>query len=235
MKKQLIFPVFATLFALSLLSACGNNAENSVPTSQTGTGTSKSGDTDNKNTATQATVTSNMLDAFKGETTASAKYAAYSKKAMEEGYPQIAMLFRATSAAENIHANNHKAVLEDLGVAIPVVTPEFTVKTTQENLQDALAGESYEISTMYPEFMANAKSAGTQMALISLNYAYRTEQKHKAYYEKAIAALQNNQVNTMSMSYYVCPTCGNTFDGVLPKRCEISMTSSSKFIEISKV
>jgi len=177
----------------------------------------------------------NMQDAFKGETTASAKYAAYSKKAEAEGFHEIALLFNAASKSEKIHANNHKAVLLEGGQTVPVITPEFTVKLTKENLKDAIAGEGYEISTMYPEFITNANTAGNQFALVSLNYAYKTEQKHKPFYEKALAALESNNVKSLPTVYYVCPTCGNTYDTTAPKRCGISMTSSEKFIKITNL
>lgn len=174
-----------------------------------------------------------MQEAFKGETTASAKYAAYSKKAEAEGYPEIAMLFKAASTSEKTHANNHRAVLEDAGQVVPVITPTFTVKSTAENLKDAITGENYEVTTMYPAFLKNANTAGNQLSLVSLNYAYKTEQKHKVYYEKALAALESNTVKSLPMVYYVCPTCGNTYENTAPKRCGISMTSSEKFIRIS--
>lgn len=177
----------------------------------------------------------NLKAAFTGETTASAKYAAYAKKAKEEGFTQIAILFTATSKSELIHANNHRAVLEDMGEAVPAVNPQFSVKTTQENLADAIAGESYEITTMYPEFMTAANSADNQLALTSLNYAYRTEQRHKPLYEQALAALQSNKVATLPGQYLVCPTCGNTYDAVPPKRCRISMTPSERFIKINSL
>lgn len=177
----------------------------------------------------------NMQDAFKGETTASAKYAAYSKKAEEEGFHEIALLFNAASKSEKIHATNHKAVLLEGGQTVPVIKPEFTVKLTKENLKDAIAGEGYEISTMYPEFIANANTAKNQFALVSLNYAYKTEQKHKPFYEKALAALESNNVKYLPAVYYVCPTCGNTYDTTAPKRCGISMTSSEKFIKITNL
>jgi rubrerythrin len=186
-------------------------------------------------TDAQTVTINNLKTAFTGETTASAKYAAYAKKAQEEGFTQIAILFTATSKSEMIHANNHRAVLEDLGEKVPVVSPQFTVKTTQENLADAIAGESYEISTMYPEFMTVANSADNQLALTSLNYAYRTEQRHKPLYENALAALQNKQVATLPGQYLVCPTCGNTYDGVPPKRCRISMTPSERFVKINSL
>ena len=177
----------------------------------------------------------NMQDAFKGETTASAKYKAYSKKAEAEGYHEIALLFKAASASENIHAKNHQAVLEAAGQEVAAITPEFTVHSTAENLKDAIAGEGYEISTMYPEFLKNAQTAGNQLSLLSLNYAYKTEQKHKPLYEKALVALQSKTVNSLPTVYYVCSTCGNTYDATAPKRCGISMTSSEKFIKINSL
>jgi len=177
----------------------------------------------------------NMQAAFKGESTASAKYAAYSKKAEEEGYHQIALLFKAASTSEKIHANNHKAVLLDGKQKVPAITPEFTVKSTAENLKDAIAGETYEITTMYPEFIMNANKAGNQFSLMSLNYAYKTEQKHKPLYEKALAALESKTVKSLPTVFYVCPTCGNTYDTTAPARCGISMTSSEKFIKIDSL
>lgn len=177
----------------------------------------------------------NMKDAFKGETTASAKYAAYSKKAEEEGYHEIALLFKAASASEKVHANNHRAVLREGDQQVPSFTPEFTVKSTKENLKDAIAGESYEITTMYPEFIVNANKAGNQFSLISLNYAYKTEQKHKPLYEKALTALESNNVKSLPSVFYVCPTCGNTYDTKAPSRCGISMTGSEKFIKIDSL
>ncbi len=177
----------------------------------------------------------NMQAAFKGETTASAKYAAYSKKAEQEGYHQIALLFKAASTSENIHANNHKAVLQESGVSVPAIKPEFTVKSTKENLEDAIKGETYEVNSMYPEFLSAANTAGNQLAMISLNYAYKTEKKHKVFYEAALTAMQNNTVKSLPTVFYVCPTCGNTYESTAPARCGISMTGGEKFIKITSL
>lgn len=168
----------------------------------------------------------NLKAAFKGETTASAKYAAYAKKAREEGYPRIALLFEAASFSEATHANNHKAALSDLGTQPEKVTPEFTVKSTKENLQDAIKGETYEVTTMYPDFI---KAANANIEKISLNYAYLTEKKHKEMYKNALEQLQAGKENTLSGTYAVCTTCGNTYDGPAPDRCGISMTPKDRF------
>jgi len=241
MKQNILAMALLAAAAWILLPACGPNSDKNAglqapETTQTPTVLAADGGSDKNKTVeadSKAATVKNLQDAFTGETTASAKYAAYSKKAQEEGFTQIALLFKATSASEKIHANNYRAVLEDMGQMVPDVKPEYEVKTTKENLADAISGESYEIATMYPEFMTAANAADNPLALTSLNYAYRTEQRHKPMYEKALAALQGNQVGTLSAKYYVCPTCGNTYDSTPPKRCRISMTNSERFVEIS--
>lgn len=251
MKKLLIIPVTVLAAGSLFLASCGSKTDATMKApvqNNTGTATQKatkeSGEKDETiaivksanyvtSTDANAKTTENMQAAFKGETTASAKYAAYSKKAEQEGYHQIALLFKAASTAENIHANNHKAVLQESGVSVPVITPAFTVKSTKENLQDAIAGETYEATIMYPEFLTTANEAGNQLAMISLNYAYKTEKKHKVFYEAALTALQNNTVNSLPTVFYVCPTCGNTYETTAPARCGISMTSGEKFIKIT--
>ncbi len=174
----------------------------------------------------------NLKAAIMGETTAGAKYAAYAKKATEEGYPKIALLFEAASKAENIHAGNHRAALKELGVRMEDFKPTFEVKSTRENLRDAINGETYEVTTMYPEFIKSANSEGTDIALITFNYAYKTEKKHKALYEKALAALDTRDQTQLADKYMVCTTCGNTYDGEAPARCGISMTPRERFVTI---
>ncbi|MGJ8661341.1 MAG: DUF2231 domain-containing protein [Bacteroidota bacterium] len=177
----------------------------------------------------------NMHDAYKGETTAHFKYAAYSKKAFLEGHPEIALLFKAASGAELIHANNHKVVLIRMGEKIPEIKPVFEVNSTLENLQESIKGESYEFNTMYPEFIKNANSAGNYMAQISLTYAYKVERKHRDFYIEALASLESGTDNKLANVYYLCPTCGNTYATTAPSRCEISMTDSKLFIKVDSL
>lgn len=178
-------------------------------------------------------VVDDLKAAFTGETTASAKYAAYANKAESEGLQKVALLFQAASKAESIHAGNHKAALEQLGASAPDVKPKYDVKTTRENLKDAIAGETYESTNMYPGFIEDGNAAKVTIALISFNYAYKTELKHKALYEAALKALESNKVETMASSYQVCTTCGNTYEGKGPARCGICMTSSDRFLDIN--
>lgn len=184
------------------------------------------------NNATKVKTISNVKNAIIGETTASAKYAAYAEKARKEGYNKIALLFEAASKSEKIHAGNHMAVLQQLGEKMDNFTPEYEVKSTKENLQDAINGETYEVTTMYPDFIRTANDAGVNIAMLSFNYAYQTEKKHKEYYKNALQMLEKNKGNELPSKYLVCTTCGNTYDNNAPARCGISMTPKERFITI---
>jgi rubrerythrin len=177
----------------------------------------------------------NLKDAFKGESTASAKYAAYAEQAKKEGLVTIAIMFEATSKSESIHAANHKAVLEKMGQTVDPVKPTFSVQTTQENLVDALKGESYESATMYPGFIATAKSEDAKGAVKSFSWALDTEKKHQTLYKNAIAGLKDKKESTLPKIYWVCPKCGNTFDIAKPTgECGFCGTSAEKYIRFDK-
>jgi len=178
---------------------------------------------------TGAKTIENMQAAYKGEKTATAKYEAFSKKAEDEGFHNIALLYNAVSAAENIHATNHKAVIEDSGAKVPIITPEYKVKTTKENLYDDINGEAYEAKTMYPDFLKTAEAAGNQIAFLSLTYAMKTELKHKFFFEQALGDINSNTLNSLPTKYFVCPACGNTYSNA-PKHCDFSLTDRDKFI-----
>lgn len=234
------FAVLSGLFflATNTFISCSKANNNNEMKSPTQAGNPKNESSDQKTISVKQAkenTLANMQEAFNGESNATARYAAFSKKASEEGFTQIALLFKAASFAENIHANNHKAVLEEMGVAVKPAVLDVKVQSTKENLEFAIKGETYEATTMYPNFLKDASAAGNQLALISLNYAYKTEKKHKVFYEQALAALNSNTTNTLASTYFVCPTCGNTYETTAPKRCGISMTSGEKFVKINSL
>jgi rubrerythrin len=174
----------------------------------------------------------NLKYAFNGESTASAKYLAFAEKAKSEGFDTVAVMFMATSKSEAIHAENHKKVLEKLGEK--VTGPElgkFEVLTTKENLADAIKGETGEIESMYPGFIATAEKEKAPDAIKSCTWALDTEKKHKAFYETALAALNAGSESSLPAKWLVCPVCGNTYDaGNVKPACDFCMTPKEKFI-----
>ncbi len=179
------------------------------------------------------TTIENLKTAYNGESTASAKYAAFAEKAKEEGYDTIAVMFEATSKSESIHAANHLKVLEKLGVKHegPQIG-SFEVMSTADNLADAIKGESYEIETMYPGFMAAANKEKVKDAVKSFRWALDTEKKHKVFYQNALDALNSGGESSLPFNWEVCPVCGNTYDEAsVPDKCDFCMTPKEKFIK----
>ena len=86
-----------------------------------------------------------LMDAFAGESQANRKYTAFAKKAEAEGKMNAAKLFKAAADAETLHA------LREFELA-------GMVGSTADNLKAAAAGETYEYTEMYPEFLKDAEA-----------------------------------------------------------------------------
>ena len=160
----------------------------------------------------------NLKEAFAGESQANRKYLAFAKKADQEGFQQVAKLFRAAAEAETIHAHAH---LRAMG----------GIKSTAENLQVAKDGEGYEFQTMYPGFLAEAKAEGHAAAVRSFEYALAAEKVHYTFYSKALESIQNGK-DPANATVYLCPFCGNVEIGFLPDKCSICGAPRDKFVEI---
>lgn len=174
----------------------------------------------------------NLKAAYNGESTASAKYAAFAEKARAEGFDTVAVMFMAASKAEAIHAENHKKVLEKLGEKIEgPQLGDYQILTTSENLADAAKGEAYEIQTMYPGFIDIAKNEKSNDAVKTFTWAVDTEKKHQLFYENALAALNAGSEKVLAVQWFVCPVCGNTYDlPTVASACDFCMTPKEKFL-----
>lgn len=160
----------------------------------------------------------NLKDAFAGESKANRRYLAFAKKAEKEGFSQIAKLFRATAFAETVHALNHINVMGE-------------VKSTLENLNDAVSGETFEFDEMYPNYIQIAKEEGNSKAVWSFNVANKVEKIHGGLFSKAIQTLINKKEVT-DTDYFVCEICGNTVENSAPEKCPICGASKEKFKKI---
>jgi rubrerythrin len=174
----------------------------------------------------------NLKAAYNGESTASAKYAAFADRAKAEGFDTVAVMFLATSKAEAIHAANHLKVLEKLGEKIEgPQLGSYTVQTTAQNLTDAINGETYELETMYPGFIADAQKEKSSDAVKSFTWALDTEKKHQLFYKSALSAITGSGEKSLAAKWFVCPVCGNTYDeGTLTPKCDFCMTPKEKYI-----
>ncbi|HOK05485.1 MAG TPA: rubrerythrin family protein [Victivallales bacterium] len=160
----------------------------------------------------------NLKAAFAGESQANRKYLAFAKKAEQEGFKQVAKLFRAAAEAETIHAHAHLRVMNG-------------VKNTVENLQEAINGEGYEFKEMYPKFIEEAQKEGNKQAEISFKNANEVEKIHHKLYSKALETVKMGK-DIKSTKIWVCKICGNTVED-LPDFCPICNAKKDNFIEIT--
>jgi len=159
-----------------------------------------------------------LMAAFAGESQANRRYLAYAKKADAEGYGQVAKLFRAAAAAETVHAHNHLRIDGGIG-------------TTAENIKEAVEGETFEFTEMYPEYIEIAKREGNKQAEWSFNIANQVEEIHAGYFEAALKAVKAGEA-LPEVDYYVCGVCGNTVEDEAPEKCPICNAAKSQFKRI---
>ncbi|MCX6935756.1 MAG: rubrerythrin family protein [Verrucomicrobia bacterium] len=172
----------------------------------------------------------NLNTAFQGESNASERYAAFAKKADSDGLPQVAKLFRAASAAEAIHRDNHKDAIIKLGGEVESFKlDEVKPSTTAENIKAAIKGESYERDTMYPEFLAVAKADGAKAAIRTFQLALAVEKQHALLYQNALDNLGKNAPG----DYYVCQVCGATLSELPAKNCPVCRNGRDEFKKIN--
>ena len=156
--------------------------------------------------------------AFAGESQANRKYLAFAKKAEQDGLPGVARLFRAAAAAETVHANNH---LRAMG----------GIKSTTENLKEAIEGEFYEFTKMYPDFINDAKTEENRSAERTFNFANDVEKIHHKLYQKALEVVENGK-DLEDGPIYVCSVCGYTHEGEPPDQCPVCKSPKQVFNKI---
>jgi len=157
-----------------------------------------------------------LKEAFAGESQANRKYLAFAAKADQEGFPQVARMFRAAAEAETVHAHNH---LRTLG----------GIKSTKENLQEAIVGETHEFKKMYPEMIEAAKAEANKGGEKTFNFANEVEKIHAQLYQKLLDNLGKSQEN---YPYYVCPVCGFTVEKAAPGTCPVCGAKGEMFKKI---
>lgn len=158
----------------------------------------------------------NLMAAFAGESQANRKYLAYAKQAEKEGLPQVAKLFRAAAEAETIHAHTH---LRNAG----------KIGNTLENLKDAISGETYEFTKMYPDMIKDADAEGQKAVKLYMEFVNAVEEVHAKLYQKALDA----QGKTADVDYYICGVCGYTHEGPHDDKCPVCKAAASAFYKVA--
>ena len=164
------------------------------------------------------TTNENLEHAFAGESQANRKYLAFAKKAEAEGFPMVAKIFRAAAEAETVHAHAH---LRAMG----------GIKSTRENLEEAIKGESFEFKHMYPPYIDQARTEEAKPAMASFKNAMAVEQVHHSLYIEALDDVKTGR-DRPEKKIFVCSVCGNTVLDEPPEKCPVCGSPKQKFNEV---
>jgi rubrerythrin len=160
----------------------------------------------------------NLYTAFVGEAKAYHRLLAFARKADEEGYPQIAKLFRAVAAAEGVHTERHLRLLG-----------ETVVKSTDENLQSSFDRETTVNQVYYPQFIQEAEEEGERAAALTFSQARDVEEVHAKLYKRALGAMIRDETH----DYYVCQVCGYVAEREPPDQCPICNAKRERFLLVT--
>lgn len=151
---------------------------------------------------------------YEGEAKAAFRLKLYAKKADEEGYPQIARLFRAIAQSEEIHGERAFRLLRE-------------VKSTEENLKASFESETKIAGVAYDKFIKFALDEGNKAAATIFTQSRDVEETHAKLYKEALAHLMEER----DTKYYICTVCGYVSDGVLPDECPVCSAKKEAFVE----
>ncbi len=157
-----------------------------------------------------------LNQAFIGEAKACLRLLAYAEKAETEGYPQMAKLFRAISAAERVHALKHLRLMKLVG-------------TTEENLKASFERETSISENVYPEMIRVAEEEGRTPVRVSFSQARDAEDFHAKLYKNAIEHMLEERETT----YHVCQVCGYVADGQAPDQCPVCNAPKTQFLQVA--
>ncbi len=146
----------------------------------------------------------NLKEAFSGESQARNKYDYFAKQAYKEGYNYIARIFEETALNEMQHAKDEFKLLKG-------------IKSTAENLKEAIAGELYEHKEMYPKFKKEAEEEGNKEAAELFQEISEVEEKHEARYKKLLEMVEKGTVFKREKPIkWKCSKCGYIHTGKEP-------------------
>ena len=157
----------------------------------------------------------NLEKAFVGEAKAYFRLLAFAKKAEEEGYPQVARLFRAVAAAEAVHAKNHFDFLE-------------RVKSTEDNLKLSFEKETFVNEVAYPQFLKQAWADEDKPVIWGFTKARNAEERHAKLYKSALSDMASDKETL----YFVCTNCGWIEDRQRPEKCPNCQYPPEAYLEV---
>ncbi len=169
----------------------------------------------------------NLMKSFAGESQARNKYEYFAKVATKEGYRDIAEHFQRAANNEKTHAKLELALHNRMASK-----SENSFGDTKANLQHAIDGESYENTTMYPDFAAVAKEEGHKEAASLFKGIGKIEVEHESMFTRLLERLEADaeHLSEDAQEAWICEVCGHIHYGKkAPEKCPVCKHSKEFF------
>lgn len=154
-----------------------------------------------------------LYQAYAGESKATLRLKVYADKAAEEGFPQLAKLFKVIAFSEELHAKRALKLLKE-------------IQSTEENLKTSFESETRIAQVAYDDFIKQAVSVGDRASSLYFSQSRDAEEIHAKLYKEAI----DHTIEERDTTYYVCDFCGYVSDGILPEVCPICRAKKERFV-----
>jgi rubrerythrin len=165
----------------------------------------------------------NLLKAFAGESQARNKYTYFAKVARKEGYHYIAKIFEETAENEVQHAKEEFKLLKGIG-------------STKDNLKEAIKGEHFETTEMYPGMQRDAEEEGNKTAAKLFEEIAKVEAHHETRYKKLLEMIEKGTVYKRDKSIkWKCSKCGYMHEGKAPPQLCPSCKHEPEYFEPSDI
>ena len=174
------------------------------------------------------------------EMTAHQHYDGYSRKALDERYPNIAYLFSTFSVSEKIHADNYERILTLLDAGLEKPEPELLVSGTKANLRKAAKNELIKIQKTYPDYLAKLEKESYDEAVINCMYSWKSHKQHEEKireilkYSKFFVGSVAKEIEGMKLDFHVCEMCGSTIDEPPTIPCDICNYPLSHYQKVKR-
>ena len=219
MKAPARFLHFVVAIALLIpmvlwLSACQKQEEAKQP------GTSETG---------QKLVTiDNLQRAYGAESKRALWYDRFSRQATKENLGDIAMLFRALSRSEKVHAEAAAKLLRSKGVEpVAPVIDSIAPGKARQYLKLSLSNENLE-QNLYLADTTTAQREQFTEAAEWFRRALESDARHGRLLKKAIEL----EANFARLPYMMCPECGYIVGSDKLEECPVCKTKKEKFQKI---
>ena len=155
----------------------------------------------------------NVHMAYVEEAKAHVRVLKFAERAENDGFPQIAHMFRAVAVSERVHSGRHFGLLEG------------GVGDTDENLARAFHSEKGIAEVAYRRMLSEAHEDGEKVAALIFSQARDVEESHAGLYKRAM----DHVIWERRTTYQICSVCGYVADGGAPDNCPVCGADRSQF------